>query len=212
MQKLADREISNIQFHQIFELTSESQRQLERVAFLLKESIKRSELVQSSTMIQIDSVSKFIEAGKRKEILEWISTIRYGNAHESEDKTAMEGTGLWIMEHQIYKDWNGSFITTVGYQSFAAMVACLATKSADPSTPVSLPAIGSPSEITRLFDWALSRSDDAAVQSLRALLDSVSRRWLDADVESGARAKALELLLANDADPRGSLSQLLLQL
>jgi hypothetical protein len=108
MQTFADQEINNMQFRQMFQMTAENAQQLADVTILLQDSLQRSALMQSKTSSQVDGISLFVRDSRRSSILEWISTIKYGNAQDSKERRALTGTGEWLIRGEAYRNWRTS--------------------------------------------------------------------------------------------------------
>lgn len=68
-------------------------------------SIRRSDF-------QLESISKAVDSSLRHQILEWVSPIKYENAHNKVEKTAMSGTGQWLLQHDRYAAWHKSQIAS----------------------------------------------------------------------------------------------------
>jgi ankyrin repeat protein len=58
--------------------------------------------------VQPESISQIVENSLRDQILEWVSPIKYESAHNKIEKTAMSGTGQWLLQHDRYIAWRHS--------------------------------------------------------------------------------------------------------
>lgn len=54
------------------------------------------------------SLCQHISRKRREAILKWISPIKYENAHNRDEKTAMVDTGGWLISSERYESWQGS--------------------------------------------------------------------------------------------------------
>jgi hypothetical protein len=108
LQTAADREISGMSFQRIYANTVANNQQLKEVSKLFWRSLNQIRSIQDRTAAHLETISTYVEEMQRNHILEWISTIKYGNAHTSDEKSAMAGTGLWLTVHPAYVDWRSS--------------------------------------------------------------------------------------------------------
>jgi hypothetical protein len=108
VQVAADREISDMNFQRIFDNTTANTEKLREVSRLLRKNLSETESMQNRTAAHLETVSAYLEEMQRDKILEWISTIKYANAHNSKGKSAIAGTGGWLTMHRSYLDWRSS--------------------------------------------------------------------------------------------------------
>ncbi|KAL9083947.1 MAG: hypothetical protein Q9165_008290 [Trypethelium subeluteriae] len=92
IQSLADREINNESFDQL---------------------IKASEKLNDSldkTWDEVQGISRIVNSQQRRDILNWISELKYEDAHNSKRRTAAVdyATGNWLLEHHQYREWRGA--------------------------------------------------------------------------------------------------------
>jgi len=79
---------------------------------LLLEEVKASlaglESLLKTTKSRLDLLTEFVKTSLRDSVLEWISQMKYEKYHNSAEKTALSGTGLWLQERTLaytYVTW-----------------------------------------------------------------------------------------------------------
>jgi hypothetical protein len=60
--------------------------------------------------IYLESISQIVENTLFHEILKWVSPLKYEDAHNSTEKTALSGIGQWLLQHDKYVSWWNSTI------------------------------------------------------------------------------------------------------
>ena len=87
LQTLADREIGNETFQQL--LASSAQ---------LRD-------VLGQTWAEVQGITHMVNEQQRRNVLEWISDVKYETAHTEDRRTALVNTGQWLLQHEDYGAW-----------------------------------------------------------------------------------------------------------
>ncbi|MCJ1378758.1 hypothetical protein MMC17_001857 [Xylographa soralifera] len=87
LQTLADREIGNETFRQL--LASSAQ---------LRDTL-------GQTWAEVQGIAHVVNEQQRKNVLEWISDVKYETAHTEDRRTALANTGQWLLQHEDYGAW-----------------------------------------------------------------------------------------------------------
>ena len=87
LQALADREIDNKKFLQVFDSSAD-----------LKSTLDQ-------TWDEVQGISQVVDDMQRERILDWISDIKYENAHNEERRIAIANTGHWLLNHDAFLNW-----------------------------------------------------------------------------------------------------------
>ena len=82
-------------------ITDKSFRDLEQV-------VKQLDNVLSSSSKDIKLITEHVLKERREKILSWVSTVKHDNAHYSDKRMAMAGTGLWLLETAEHDQWRKS--------------------------------------------------------------------------------------------------------
>ena len=92
-----DREISDGQFT---ELTTDNRE--------IKTAVADLEVIVSQMTLEIDKIAESEDQKHRDKIVKWLSSYPHENSHKKTEKTALEGTGSWLLEHATFKAWLSS--------------------------------------------------------------------------------------------------------
>ena len=87
MQAMRDRQINDDLFQQVIDASAK-----------LNDTLDQA-------WDEIQNISQFVEGKQRREILDWVSDVKYENLHNDERRAAMAQTGQWLLDHKDYKDW-----------------------------------------------------------------------------------------------------------
>ena len=94
LQTLADREIGNETFRQL--LASNSQ---------LRDTL-------GQTWAEIQGVVHVVNDQQHRNVLGWISDVKYETAHTEDRRTALANTGQWLLQHEDYGAWRSDLDST----------------------------------------------------------------------------------------------------
>ena len=94
LQSLADREITNPNFQKVLQ------------------GIGSLDETTDKTWDEVQDISRIVKESQRDAVLDWVSNILYEGPHASPQKTAMAGTGQWLLKHSSYIGWRDSDVST----------------------------------------------------------------------------------------------------
>ncbi|KAL9581026.1 MAG: hypothetical protein Q9212_004143 [Teloschistes hypoglaucus] len=65
------------------------------------------------TSIHVSNIHANLEKDTRRQILSWLSTVRYREHHRSSISTVMPGSGRWLQHKQEFVDWKSSSSSSI---------------------------------------------------------------------------------------------------
>ncbi|KAI4250807.1 MAG: hypothetical protein LQ352_005234 [Teloschistes flavicans] len=65
------------------------------------------------TSIQVSDIHASLEKETRRQILSWLSTVRYREHHKSAFSTVMPGSGRWLLQKHTFIDWKSSSSSSI---------------------------------------------------------------------------------------------------
>src|SRR6202000_2968494 len=97
--------ITNSKF---YDLQQTVQHTIQATSADLKDSISQLDSVLSLLSRDVRTISEHVKTEQCEKILSWVSSIKYDNAHYSDNRIAMAGTGRWLLESRGYLQWRQS--------------------------------------------------------------------------------------------------------
>jgi hypothetical protein len=91
---IIDREATNSSFQKLYDGFEE-----------LKSTMMSLESILAISTRALVELSSIVEDTERERILNWISQFKYENSHNKVEKTAMVGTGSWLLENAEFITW-----------------------------------------------------------------------------------------------------------
>ena len=159
LQTLADREIDNEAFRQLFASGAQ-----------LRDTL-------GQTWAEVQGIAHVVDEQQRRKVLEWISDVKYETAHTEERRKALASTGHWLLQHEDYGSWRSELDSSCCWLSglMGSGKSCLShvviedmTKDTDPARGTQLAyyyidgneALGDPNYATKILRCLLKQLVD----------------------------------------------------